>query len=176
MLRILGAIRSAMISLRRIEAADLEWIQSQLVHHWASTVIHSRDVAFQADQLPGWIALDEAGTRVGHLTHTPMRAGHECEVITLASCADGKGIGSRLLEHATSQARAAACTRIFLTTTNDNLNALGFYQKRGWRLVAVYAGAVDRARASKPGIPLLGLNAIPLHDDIELELRFADKK
>lgn len=160
-----------MITLRQIDATDLEWIRAELVHHWASTTIHSRDVAFQADQLPGWVACDVQGARVGLLTHTPMRRGGECEVITLSTSLQRSGVGTKLLEHATNQARAAGCTRIFLTTTNDNLNALGFYQKRGWWLVAVYAGAVDRARAAKPAIPLLGLNDIPLHDDIELELR-----
>lgn len=160
-----------MITLRQIDATDLEWIRAELVHHWASTTIHSRDVAFQADQLPGWVACDVQGVRVGLLTHTPMRRGGECEVITLSTSLQRGGVGTKLLEHVTNQARTAGCTRIFLTTTNDNLNALGFYQKRGWRLVAVYAGAVDRARAAKPAIPLLGLNDIPLHDDIELELR-----
>ena len=161
-----------MISLRPIERHDREWIQGELVHHWASTTIHSRDVAFQADALPGWVACDAEGTRIGLLTHTPMHAGQECEVITLSASVQCAGVGTRLLEHAASQALAAGCTRIFLTTTNDNLNAIGFYQKRGWRLAAVYPGAVDRARAQKPQIPLLGLNAIPLHDDIEFELRF----
>ncbi len=161
-----------MITLRRIDSTDLNWIRAELVHHWASTVIHSRDVAFQADTLPGWVACSDEGTRVGLLTHTPMSAGVDCEVITLSTSLQRGGVGTLLLDHAASQARAAGCTRIFLTTTNDNLNALGFYQKRGWRLVAVYAGAVDRARITKPGIPLLGLNDIPLHDDIELELRF----
>lgn len=161
-----------MITLRRFDATDLVWIRAELIHHWASTVIHSRDVAFQADELPGWIACDADGVRVGLLTHTPMRVGCECEVITLSTSLQRGGVGTRLLEHAASQARAAGCTRIFLTTTNDNLNALGFYQKRGWRLVAVYAGAVDRARITKPCIPLLGFNDIPLHDDIELEFRF----
>lgn len=160
-----------MNTLRRIDTTDLEWIRAELVHHWASTVIHSRDVAFEADRLPGWIACQGDGTRVGLLTHTPMSAGAECEVITLSTSLQRGGVGTRLLEHVASEARAAGCARIFLTTTNDNLNALGFYQKRGWRLVAVYPGAVDRARAAKPGIPLLGLNDIPLHDDIELELR-----
>lgn len=161
-----------MTVLRPIMAEDRDWVRGELVHHWASTTIYSRDVAFEADQLPGWIACDQDDAPIGLLTHTPLQRGGECEVITLSACVQCRGVGTRLLEHAVSEARKAGCTRIFLTTTNDNLNALGFYQKRGWRLVAVYAGAVDRARDRKPGIPALGLNDIPLHDDIELELRF----
>jgi hypothetical protein len=50
------------------------------------------------------------------------------------------------------------------------LNALGFYQKRGFEIVAVYCGAVNESRKRKPSIPLIGYNNIPLRDEIELEI------
>ena len=59
---------------------------------------------------------------------------------------------------------------LFLITTNDNLNALGFYQKRGFEIVTIYRGAVNESRKRKPGIPLIGYNSIPLRDEIELEM------
>jgi hypothetical protein len=57
-----------------------------------------------------------------------------------------------------------------LITTNDNLHALGFYQKRGFEIVTVYRGAVNESRKRKPTIPLVGMNGIPLRDEIELEM------
>jgi hypothetical protein len=68
------------------------------------------------------------------------------------------------------EARKRNCWRVFLITTNDNLNALGFYQKRGFELVAIHRGAVNESRKVKPSIPLIGDNNIPLRDEIELEL------
>lgn len=62
------------------------------------------------------------------------------------------------------------CQRVFLITTNDNLNALGFYQKRGFELVAVHRGAVNESRKAKPSIPLIGYDGILLRDEIELEM------
>jgi hypothetical protein len=56
-----------------------------------------------------------------------------------------------------------------VTTTNDNLNALRFYQRRGFRMTEVRPGAVDRARSQKPSIPLVGEFGIPIHDEIDLE-------
>ena len=54
-------------------------------------------------------------------------------------------------------------------TTNDNLSALRFYQRRGFRLVKIWPGAVDAARKSlKPTIPQVGQNGIPIHDEIDL--------
>ena len=37
-------------------------------------------------------------------------------------------------------------------------------------LVAVHREAVTRSRLTKPEIPLIGANGIPLRDEIELEL------
>jgi hypothetical protein len=61
---------------------------------------------------------------------------------------------------------------VWLVTTNDNLVALRFYQRRGFRLSALRPGAVDEARRRlKPAIPDAGAFGIPLRDELELELR-----
>ena len=55
--------------------------------------------------------------------------------------------------------------------TNDNLNAIGFYQKRGFDIVDINLGAIDREReTSKPEIPLVGQNGIPLHHEIDFSI------
>ena len=63
---------------------------------------------------------------------------------------------------------------MWLITTNDNLNALRFYQGRGFRLVAVHPGAVEASRRLKPQIPELGSFGIPIRDELELELSLAE--
>ncbi len=67
-------------------------------------------------------------------------------------------------------ARSASQPRLWLVTTNDNTDALAFYQRRGWDLVAVHRRAVDDARSLKPGIPSLGKGRIPIRHELELEL------
>ncbi len=156
------------VAVRPAAASDLAWVREELTRHWLGTTVASRDVMFHADRLPALIA-ELKGRPVGLLTYQPDRL--EWEVITLSAAAEGRGIGAALLGHVGDLARAAGAGRIFLTTSNDNLNALGFYQKRGWRLAAVYRGAMDRARLSKPDLPAVGMNGIPMHDEIELELR-----
>jgi hypothetical protein len=62
--------------------------------------------------------------------------------------------------------------RIWLVTTNDILEALRFYQRRGFRLSALRAGAVDEARKRlEPQISTVGGFGIPIRDEIEVELR-----
>ena len=59
---------------------------------------------------------------------------------------------------------------MWLITTNDNLHALGFYQKRGFALVAVQPDALAQSRLLKPQISTTGMGGIPLRDEIELEI------
>jgi ribosomal protein S18 acetylase RimI-like enzyme len=160
--------------VRPIEPRDLTWVREELVRNWGATQISSLERWHDADALPGFIATRPDGLeRLGLITHTPPEPRGGCEVITLSSRVEDAGVGTALLEAAVRAAREAGCARVFLTTTNDNLRAIGFYQRRGWSLVAVHRGAVDRAREVKPTIPLVGMNGIPLRDELELELRLA---
>jgi len=96
----------------------------------------------------------------------------ELEITAIASQSEGRGVGSALMATAVETARETGCRRVWLITTNDNLPALRFYQKRGFRLVSIHRGAVDYSRAKlKPEIPELGRHAIPIHDELELEFR-----
>jgi len=101
---------------------------------------------------------------------TFMFRGDECEITSLDSLQAGKGIGTKLIDEVLREARERKCKRVTLITTNDNLRALGFYQKRGFKLFALHRCAVDVSRKRKPSIPLTGQNDIPLHDEIELEI------
>ena len=80
--------------------------------------------------------------------------GTSMEVLTLHAAQQWAGTGSALLAAARRVAEASGARRIWLITTNDNVDALRFYQRRGYRLARVDAGAVDRSRAAlKPGHP-----------------------
>ncbi len=160
------------LNIRPIEPRDFTWVREELKRNWGATQISSRGKWFDADRLPGFIA-ERGVSRVGLVTHTPPERGEECEVVTLSCAEQGQGAGGLLLGACEAAARNAGCTRVFLTTTNDNLHALGFYQRRGWRLVAVHRGAMDKARMVKPEIPRMGQSGIPMHDEIELERRFS---
>lgn len=125
----------------------------------------SRGVTLAADQLPALVA-EVDGERAGLLTY--HRTGDEIEVVTLDALRTGKGIGRALLDAMAEEARGLGTTRIWLITSNDNIDALRFYQRAGYRITAVHQGAVDRAREIKPGIPLVGAHGIEIHDEIEL--------
>ena len=114
----------------------------------------------------GFVALQE-WKRVGLLTYKIND--QECEIITLNSLKANIGIGSKLVNRIEEYALSEGCRRIWLVTTNDNLNAIGFYQKKIYCLSALYCNAAEDSRRLKPEIPLIGLNGILIRDEIELE-------
>ena len=63
------------------------------------------------------------------------------------------------------------CRRLSVVTTNDNVRALGFYQRRGFILSAFRKGAIEKSRRIKPEIPELCCDYIPIRDELELVLR-----
>lgn len=119
-------------------------------------------------ELPGFGAFD--GDRcVGLVTYE--LDGDACEIVTIDALEEGQGIGTALLEAVVAAAREAGCVRVQLLTTNNNLRALAFYQKRGFRLVALVPGAIDEERSLKPSIPLVDSAGLPIRDELHLELR-----
>lgn len=97
--------------------------------------------------------------------------GHDCELLTLHAARRLRGVGTALLTAVQGIARDAGCRRLWVVTTNDNVEALWFYQRRGFRLARLRPGAVDHARETvKPEIPRVGEHGIPLRDEIELEM------
>jgi len=95
----------------------------------------------------------------------------ECEILTLHARSRLTGTGSALLAALKEVAERAACTRLWVVTTNDNVDALRFYQRRGFRLAELRPGAVSESRRTlKPEIPTTGSYGIPIRDELELDM------
>ena len=92
-----------------------------------------------------------------------------CELLSINSTTDGQGVGTQLLSAFEESVQSQGIERIWLVTSNDNLNAMRFYQRRGYRIIAVYPNAIEHARKMKPTIPMVGFYDIPIRDEIELE-------
>jgi GNAT superfamily N-acetyltransferase len=155
------------MEIRPIASTDRSWLERFVRERWGAPIVVSRGRVHRPAELEGFLAL-EGGERVGLLTYEVR--GSSCELVTIDSVAEGAGIGSALIAAARDAALAAGWTRVWLVTTNDNLRALRFYQRRGFALVALHRGAVDEARRLKPEIPSVGMHGIPLRDELELEL------
>ena len=151
----------------KITQNDRSRINAFITEHWFTTIMAVHGECIDLGTADGLYML-ENGEITGLVTYRFVRS--EMEILSLDSIYENRGIGSVLLNAAVHTAKELRCTRIMLITTNDNLNALWFYQKRGFDMVRFYRNAVTEARAVKPEIPLTGDNGIPLKHEIELEM------
>lgn len=159
-------------SIQPLTARDRDWLTQFIAHHWGSSMIVSRGVMYHAETLPGFVAVQQ-DERIGLVTY--HLHGDACEIVSLDSMREGIGVGTALIAAVRDVASRVGCSRLWLITSNDNLHALGFYQKRGFALVAVHRNAIEQARKLKPQIPLIGEHGIPIRDEIELELSLNDR-
>jgi N-acetylglutamate synthase-like GNAT family acetyltransferase len=155
-------------TVRPVTTQDDEWVLS-LVREWGADFIVSRGRTIFPTRLPGFCAIGSEGERLG-LASYEITAG-ECQLVTLHALRLYEGIGTALTEAIRDTAASAGCRRLWVVTTNDNIDALRFYQRRGFELVALHRDLRDVARRLKPSIPLTGNYDIPIRDEIELELR-----
>ena len=150
------------IVVRPATAADAAWILTQLDEEWGGPVMWADGRAFDCLALPPLIAEPVAGFAIYEV------AGERAELVLLEAMRLGRGIGTALVEALVELLQGQGVRELWLTTTNDNLDALRFYQRRGFRLMEVRAGAMDEYRKRKPTMPETGEFDIPLRDELRL--------
>ncbi len=158
--------------IREIAADDRPWIRQFLIERWASPLMVTRGRIHDTDRLPGYIA-EIDGEKVGLLTY--RKENGACEVVTIDSIRSRHGVGTALLDAVRANAALHGCRRLWLVTTNDNLPALAFYKSSGFTVAAIHEGAMDEARRLKPEIPEIGIDGVPIRDEIELEITRASR-
>jgi N-acetylglutamate synthase-like GNAT family acetyltransferase len=159
-------IRDSNVLIRFISKEDKGKILSILNEYWASPYIVTHGVKHDASSLPGFAA-EENGEIVGIITFNVDNK--QLEIISLNSLKEKRGTGTKLMNAVESFAFENNIRRIHMITTNDNNHAIYFYRKRGYNIIAIHENAIDFARKLKPEIPEIGIDNIPIKDEIELE-------
>jgi len=149
---------------------DLRWAEPMMEREFAGRMQARRGELVDALAQHGLVA-ERAGEPSGLLSYRCDAEG--CELVLLVVRERRVGTGTVLLDALLETLRrdVDSCARVWLVTTNDNVDALRFYQRQGFGLRALRPGAVDYARRElKAAIPVAGDHGIPIRDEIELEL------
>ena len=109
-----------------LEERDREKVNKILVNEWEATDIIIRGKVIDGTKLDGFIALRN-NEIIGLVTY--MIEAYECEICSLNSFIENKGIGTALINKVKECANIKGCRRIKLITTNDNIRGIEFYQK-----------------------------------------------
>ena len=140
-------------------------VRSFFIEQWGTDQMIVSSGTYDCAQLDGFVWMEDDRI-IGLITY--VRRDTEVEIISLDSLVERRGIGSSLLEAIETYSRESKLHRVVVLTTNDNLAALGYYQRRGYRMTAIICNAVTEARRLKPSIPVVGYDGIPLYDEVFL--------
>lgn len=149
--------------IRATEDKDHADVYQLLRERWAGPEMLLDGELIDASRLPGYVAFD--GEVLVGLVTLIQRDG-EWEILTLDSLNRWGGVGSQLLDAVVSEARSKGVPRLTVRTSNDNLDAFRFYQRRGFRMERVAQGVIDAEREKRPEIPLRGDYGIEIRDEV----------
>lgn len=156
------------MNIQPINAQYRDTVNNILKKEWNCPPSVSRGHAIDTTVLPGFISRSENSIN-GVITYNIDNS--ECEIVTLNSFERNKGVGTALINAVYSVAKASKCNRLWLITTNDDIDAIRFYQIKGFEWVATYMNAMDGSRKIKPSIPLIGMYNIPIKHELEFEMK-----
>lgn len=150
-----------------INETNRELINAFIMKYWYDIKMVIRNEIVDLSSTDGFCIMDKESI-VGLITFRTLC--NEIEITLLHSIIRNKGIGTLLLEKLIAHSKSQGIKRIVVVTTNDNINAISFYQKKGFDMVRLYRNAMDYTRKIKPAVPLIGENDIPLRHELEFEI------
>ena len=112
------------------------------------------------------IVADMQGEISGALAWRPRENALQIVALATDPMWQRSGVGGYLVAEAEVVARRNGADRIVLATTNDNLPALYFYQRRGYRITEVVR---DAWRDHAELVIAAGFGDIPVLDELRLE-------
>lgn len=151
---------------RYIDETNRYEVNEFIREQWFSTDMVVRGKIVDLTKVEGIVVYEE-GKIIGLETFSIEDS--ICEILSLDSLIQGKGIGTELIHMVIALAKERGCKKVILITTNDNINAIAFYQKRGFDMAHLYHNALEVSRRLKSEIPLIGEHGIKLMHEIEFE-------
>jgi len=159
--------KASRITIRPVRDADRTWMRSEMKKWWGAEEVVLCGKVYYPAEMNGFIAHDD-GEKYGLIIF--RRDQDQYEVMSLTTSEKHSPAARVLIETVIQDAREQKCRRVIVVTTNDNMDALRFYQKAGFHIHTIRTGVIAESRKLKPEIPTYGNHRIPIRDEIELEM------
>jgi ribosomal protein S18 acetylase RimI-like enzyme len=152
------------VFVREATNADRAAARELFERDFGRTKIVAFGEVMDIEQMPAIVALltDEPAGALAYRIH-----GDALHIVALATDPmwQRSGVGGHLLAEVELLARRLNLTRLVVATTNDNLPALFFYQRRGYRLTDLVVNSVLNHTRQE----VAGFGGIPVRDEVRLE-------
>lgn len=152
------------VMVREATDADRPAVRALFEQDFGRTKIVAFGEVVDIDAMPTLVAVltvDPAGALAYRLL------GDAIQIVALATDPmwQRSGVGGHLVAEAELLARRLDLARLVVATTNDNLPALYFYQRRGYRLTDLVPDSI----IMHTGQQVAGFASIPVRDEVRLE-------
>jgi ribosomal protein S18 acetylase RimI-like enzyme len=158
------------ITFREKNADDAALITEWATNNWGGEPLVIRGQKYYPSQLEGILAFQGKEIVAYLIFEIQDRV---CEIVVFEVFKKLQGIGTLTLDELKKIVGSKGCNKMHLMTTNDNLDALRFYQRRGFHICGIHVDSVKISRALKPTIGEFGDHGIPVRDEIDLEISLA---
>lgn len=146
--------------------ADRAGVRELFQRDFGRTKIVAFGQVMDIEQMPTLVAAMHSDPS-GALAYRPL--GDALHIVALATDPmwQRSGVGGHLVAEAELLARRLKLQRVVVATTNDNLPAMYFYQRRGYRMTAFVPESIIMHTRQE----IAGFAGIPVRDEIRLEKR-----
>ncbi|PYR26053.1 MAG: hypothetical protein DMF98_10180 [Acidobacteria bacterium] len=158
------------VLVREATDADRAAARELFARDFGRTKIVAYGEVMDIDQMPALVAVryaDPSGA-LAYRLH-----GDALHIVALATDPmwQRSGVGGHLVAEAELIARRLNLRRLVVSTTNDNLPALYFYQRRGYRMTDFVPSSI----IMHTGQEVAGFAGIPVRDEVRLEKTLAEE-
>jgi GNAT superfamily N-acetyltransferase len=137
---------------------------------FGSSRIHVFDEVFPLARTP-FLVVEFGGERAGFLAYAlnfPAKDEAAVVLLVVQPGFQGRGVGRALQGALEAVCRPRGVTRIRISSSNDNIPSLYFYQRIGYVLENINFGAAAAALSEHGDEGMLGFGGIPIRDEIDL--------
>ncbi len=118
-------------------------------------------------ELPGYVAKKENKV-LGFISTTDIDDSTIIVALAILPQYQDSGIGTALINVVERETKRKKRKRLLVSTSNDDLPALAFYQSQGFQIYEVKPGVI----AEKHGKILEGIGGLPIRDELRLRKTF----
>lgn len=143
---------------------EKQQIRQIVKNFWGEPEQLTFNKTYTVTKLPACIAKTKRNI-VGFISYTQTKNATLIVALGILPQHQNTGIGKRLIAKIETEAKQHKKKRLLVSTSNDDLPALAFYQHLGFQITQVKPNVI----AQKHGTTLKGIGDLPIRDEIRLQ-------
>ena len=143
---------------------EKKMVQEFVKRFWGEEEQLAFNRRFAVSRLPAYLA-KVGDSVVGFVSFAEMSDAVIIVALGIRPEYQSAGVGGSLVRKVEYESRKLKKRRLLVSTSNDNLPALAFYQANGFQIYEVKPNVI----AEKHGVVLRGIGGLPIRDELRLQ-------